>query len=63
MIDAAIDCQVAENAARARRLAAVVEFYRREDARGGQRSPGDPSFFVLTALASTSTQFAAALSV
>lgn len=63
LVDVAVACQVAENAARARRLAAICEFYARAEARGGERSPAKPSFFVLTPRQSTTAEFAPALAV
>ena len=63
LIDLAVETQVTENASRARRLSAIVEFHRRQERAGGQRSPADPSYFVLTPLQATTAEFAPLLSV
>lgn len=63
LIDLAVQAQVAENAAHARRLSAIVEFHRRQERAGGERCPAEPSYFILTPLQATTAEFAPVLSV
>ena len=63
LVDAAIGCQVAENAAKAGRLAAILEFRARQETLDAQRSPAAPSFFKLTPTQATTAEFAPGLAV
>jgi hypothetical protein len=63
LVDAAIGCQVAENAARAGRLAAIMAFEARQEPLDGGRRPASSSFFTLTPVQATTSEFAPGLAV